>query len=73
MIFNLVWIYNLAHLLSQLELVLPSINEKQFYKKGEADFIKVYQQLLKDIYKALSLKAPEYSIYLAGHKPMFLS
>ncbi|MHA7830961.1 MAG: amidohydrolase family protein [Flagellimonas sp.] len=45
----------------------------QFYKKEEVDFIKVYQQLPKDTYKALALKAPQYGLHLAGHKPMFLS
>ena len=45
----------------------------QFYKNEQVDFIKVYQQLPKDTYKALALKAPKYGLHLAGHKPMFLS
>ncbi|AZQ58303.1 hypothetical protein EJ994_05580 [Maribacter sp. MJ134] len=45
----------------------------QFYKNEKVDFIKVYQQLPKDTYKTLALKAPEYGLHLAGHKPMFLS
>jgi len=44
-----------------------------FYKNEKVDFIKVYQQLPKDTYKALAEKAPEYGLHLAGHKPMFLS
>ncbi|WP_397445994.1 amidohydrolase family protein [Polaribacter sp. R77954] len=45
----------------------------QFYKNEQVDFIKVYQQLPKDTYKALAKKAPEYGLHLAGHKPMFLN
>lgn len=45
----------------------------QFYKNERVDFIKVYQQLPKDTYKTLALKAPQYGLHLAGHKPMFLS
>ncbi len=45
----------------------------QFYKKENVDFIKVYQQLPKEMYELLALKAPEYGLHLAGHKPMFLS
>ncbi|MEP3371710.1 amidohydrolase family protein [Maribacter dokdonensis] len=45
----------------------------QFYKKEKVDFIKVYQQLPKETYKALAKKAPKYGLHLAGHKPMFLS
>jgi hypothetical protein len=45
----------------------------QFYENEKVDFIKVYQQLPKDTYKALAKKAPEYGLHLAGHKPMFLS
>lgn len=45
----------------------------QFYKNEKVDFIKVYQQLPKDTYKTLALKAPKYGLHLAGHKPMFLS
>jgi len=44
-----------------------------FYSNEKVDFIKVYQQLPKDTYKALAKKAPEYGLHLAGHKPMFLS
>ena len=44
-----------------------------FYKKEKVDFIKVYQQLSKETYKALAEKAPKYGLHLAGHKPMFLS
>ena len=45
----------------------------QFYKNEKVDFIKVYQQLPKEMYKLLALKAPKYGLHLAGHKPMFLS
>ncbi|MBL7473282.1 amidohydrolase family protein [Robertkochia sediminum] len=45
----------------------------QFYKKENVDFIKVYQQLPKNTYKTLALRAPQYGLHLAGHKPMFLS
>jgi hypothetical protein len=45
----------------------------QFYKNENVDFIKVYQQLSQETYKHLALKAPEYGLHLAGHKPMFLS
>lgn len=45
----------------------------QFYKNEKVDFIKVYQQLPKDTYKSLALKASQYGLHLAGHKPMFLS
>jgi hypothetical protein len=45
----------------------------QFYENEKVDFIKVYQQLPKDTYKALAEKAPKYGLHLAGHKPMFLS
>lgn len=45
----------------------------QFYKKENVDFIKVYQQLPKNTYKTLALRAPKYGLHLAGHKPMFLS
>ncbi|APQ18725.1 amidohydrolase family protein [Maribacter hydrothermalis] len=45
----------------------------QFYKKKKVDFIKVYQQLPKNTYKTLALRAPQYGLHLAGHKPMFLS
>ncbi|AXT54492.1 hypothetical protein D1815_01545 [Aquimarina sp. AD1] len=44
-----------------------------FYKKEQVDFIKVYQQIPKESYKALAKKAPSYEMHIAGHKPMFLS
>lgn len=43
-----------------------------FYQKENVDFIKVYQQIIPESYRQLALKAPEYGIYLAGHKPMFV-
>lgn len=45
----------------------------QFYKNEKVDFIKVYQQVPKETFKALAAKAPKYGLHLAGHKPMFLS
>ncbi len=43
-----------------------------FYRKEKVDFIKVYQQIIPESYRQLALKAPEYDMYLAGHKPMFV-
>ena len=45
----------------------------QFYQKEQVDFIKIYQQLPRDVYIELANKATQYGIHLAGHKPMFLS
>ncbi|WP_422857740.1 amidohydrolase family protein [Flagellimonas sp. S174] len=44
----------------------------RFYQKEKVDFIKVYQQIVPESYRQLALKAREYDIYLAGHKPMFV-
>ncbi len=44
----------------------------RFYKTEKVDFIKVYQQILPDMYKKLALAAPKHGLHLAGHKPMFL-
>jgi hypothetical protein len=44
-----------------------------FYKNEKVDFIKVYQQIRPEMYTKLALAAPKYGLYLAGHKPMFVS
>lgn len=44
-----------------------------FYKNEKVDFIKVYHQIPAKIYKQLALRAPEYGMHLAGHKPIFVS
>ncbi len=45
----------------------------RYYKNEKVDFIKVYQQIPAKIYKELALKAPDYGIHIAGHKPIFVS
>lgn len=45
----------------------------RFYKNEKVDFIKVYDQIPSEIYKQLALQAPKYGLYLAGHKPIFVS
>ncbi|WP_298899153.1 amidohydrolase family protein [uncultured Psychroserpens sp.] len=45
----------------------------QFYKNVNVDFIKVYQQIPVDSYRKLAKNAEHYGMYIAGHKPMFLS
>lgn len=45
----------------------------RFYKNEKVDFIKVYDQILPEIYKKLALQAPKYGMHLAGHKPIFIS
>lgn len=45
----------------------------QFYSNQGVDFIKIYQQLPPDSYRALAQEAPKYGMHLAGHKPMFLT
>lgn len=44
-----------------------------FYKNENVDFIKVYQQIPPKFYKHLALRAPDYGMHLAGHKPIFVS
>ena len=45
----------------------------QFYKNEKVDFIKVYDQIPPKSYKQLALKAPNYGMHIAGHKPIFVS
>jgi hypothetical protein len=45
----------------------------QFYKNEKVDFIKVYDQIPPESYKQLALKAPNYGMHIAGHKPIFVS
>ena len=45
----------------------------RFYKKEKVDFIKVYDQIPPKSYKQLALKAPNYGMHIAGHKPIFIS
>ena len=45
----------------------------QFYKNEKVDFIKVYDQIPSKSYKQLALKAPNYGMHIAGHKPIFMS
>lgn len=44
-----------------------------FYKKENVDFIKVYDQIIPESYRKLALQAPRYGMYIAGHKPVFIS
>ncbi len=45
----------------------------RFYKKEKVDFIKVYDQITPKSYKQLALKALNYGMHIAGHKPIFVS
>lgn len=45
----------------------------RFYKNEKVDFIKVYNQIPPETYKRLAMQAPKYGMYVAGHKPMFVS
>jgi Amidohydrolase family len=44
----------------------------RFYKNEKVDFIKVYDQIPPKSYKQLALKAPNYGMHIAGHKPIFI-
>ncbi len=45
----------------------------RFYKNEKVDFIKIYQEIPPESYKKLALQAPKYGMYIAGHKPIFIS
>ncbi|MEO9871773.1 amidohydrolase family protein [Ekhidna sp.] len=42
----------------------------KFYRKEGSDFIKVYSEIDPLVYRDLAMIAPEYDIYVAGHKPL---
>lgn len=44
-----------------------------FYKNEKVDFIKVYEQISPKSYKTLAMQAPNYGMYVGGHKPIFVS
>ena len=44
-----------------------------FYREEKVDFIKIYQQIPSNVYQKLAVEAPRYNMYLAGHKPVFVT
>jgi hypothetical protein len=45
----------------------------RFYKNEKVDFIKIYQEIPAESYRKLAMQAPKYGMYIAGHKPIFIS